>query len=130
MFSKIAVALVPALLLTAGSAAAQRAPEPQGKQVSIPFVTHGGVRTFEASRDGDGVYIQNSRRDWYYASFFGRCLDLPNATRIGFTTFGGGSSLERGDTILAGRERCRIASIVASGPPPKKAKKVKKQHRG
>jgi hypothetical protein len=122
----LAAALFPALLLTAGTAAAQRAPEPEGRQVSIPFITYGGARNFHAAPGGRGIYIQNSRRDWFYADFFSRCNDLPFATRIGFKTFGGGSSLERGDTILVGRERCRINSIVRSGPPPKKARKARR----
>lgn len=119
--------LLPALLLTAGTASAQDEPPPIGPEVSIPFITRGNVRTFEATRNGDAVYIQNSRRDWYFARFYSRCLDLPFATRMGFKTFGGGSTLERGDTIIAGREQCRIASIVRSGPPPKKVKKPKRR---
>src|SRR5689334_14988401 len=113
-----------AAILAVGSAHAQN--QPGGKEVSIPFVTHGQVRTFEEDRDGRGVYIQNARRDWYYARFFTRCEELPFAVRVGFQTFAGSSTLSRGDTIIAGRERCRIASIVASGPPPKKAKKPKR----
>ena len=115
--------LLPVLMLAGGAAAAQDAPPPGGEEVSIPFIRHGNVRTFEATRDGEGLYIQNSRRDWYFARFFGRCIELPYAARVGFKTFGNGSTLERGDTILAGSERCRIASIVRSGPPPKTAKK-------
>jgi hypothetical protein len=122
MLKLFSAALLPALLLSAGAAGAQTA-APTGREATIPFITHGQVRTFEADRDGRGVYIQNSRRDWYYARFFTRCNELPFAFRVGFQTFGGSSTLSRGDTILAGRERCRIASIVRSGPPPKKAKK-------
>ncbi|RYY47041.1 MAG: hypothetical protein EOP59_01850 [Sphingomonadales bacterium] len=122
--------LLPIALLAAGAATAQDAPPPGGKEVSIPFISHGNVRTFEASRNGEGVYIQNSRRDWYFARFFSRCNELPFAVRVGFKTFGSGSTLERGDTILAGHDRCRIASIVRSGPPPKKIKSPKKPHRG
>ncbi|MES2989194.1 MAG: hypothetical protein V4808_14935 [Pseudomonadota bacterium] len=118
--------LLPALLLTTGGAVAQEAPPPGGKEVSIPFISHGQVRTFESTPNGDGVYIQNSRRDWYFARFFSRCIDLPFATQIGFKPFGSGNSLERGDTILAGNDRCHIASIVQSGPPPKKVKKARK----
>jgi hypothetical protein len=121
---KLLYAAAAALVLPIGVAAAQT--PPVGKEASIPFVTRGQVRTFEAERDGRGVYIQNARRDWYYARFFTRCTELPFAIRVGFQTFGGGSMLSRGDTILAGRERCRIASIVKSGPPPKKAKKTRR----
>lgn len=121
--------LLPAvLLLGAGAAMAQDAPPPGGKEVSIPFISHGNVRTFESTRSGDGVYIQNQRRDWYFARFYSRCNALPFAIRVGFKSFGGGGTLERGDTVIAEHERCRISSIVRSGPPPKKAKKPRRHH--
>ena len=125
MTKYLAAALLPALALV-GNAQAQTAGPHSGERASIPFITHGSVRTFESAPNGEGIYIQNANRDWYYASFFSRCLDLPYAIRIGFDTFGNGSSLERGDTIIADRERCKIADIVHSGPPPKKAKKAHK----
>ena len=119
---KLAIALAPALLL-AGAAQAQPAKQDARQETSIPFITSGGARTFTPIPGGEGVYIRNRHRDWYLVRFFTRCDELPWVSRVGFKTFGGGSSLERGDTIIAGRERCRIASIVRSGPPPKKAKK-------
>jgi hypothetical protein len=119
----VPVLLFPALLVAVPADAQSR---PSGKEVSVPFITRGTVRTFEPDADGRGVYIQNSRRDWYYARFFTRCNELPYTVTVGFQTFGGGSTLSRGDTIIAGRERCRIASIVKRGPPPKKAKKPRR----
>ncbi|RYY27430.1 MAG: hypothetical protein EOP62_07620 [Sphingomonadales bacterium] len=115
--------LLPALLLTAGAAAAQDAPKP--KEVSIPLVGGSSVRTFEASRNGDGVHVQDFRGNWYLVRFFSRCFDVDFASTIGFKSFSS-MSLDRGDTILAGREQCRISSIVRSGPPPKKVKKPKR----
>jgi len=127
--SRLILAAIPALLFATGVSAQQLGPTPgphSGERASIPFITYGGARTFQATPQGEGVYIQNSRRDWYYVSFFNRCHELPWAVRVGFKTFGGGSSLERGDTIIAGRERCRINDIVRSGPPPKKPKRRKR----
>jgi len=117
-----------ALLLALATAAQAQdaAPATKGESTSIPFITRGSVRTFESAPNGEGVYIQNNQRDWYYASFFARCQNMPFAIRIGFDTFGNGSSLQRGDTIFADRERCKINDIVRSGPPPKKVKKPKK----
>jgi hypothetical protein len=117
--------LLPALLLTAGTASAQNAPAPKAREVSIPLVGGSSVRTFQASRNGDGVYIQDFRGHWYLARFFSRCFDVDFASAIGFKSFSS-MSLERGDTILAGRERCKISSIVRSGPPPKRVKKPKR----
>ncbi len=113
-----------ALLLTAAGAAAQTPGPRSGERAEIPFVNHGGIRTFEADRDGRGVYIQGQHKDWYYASFFGRCNDLPYAFSVGFKTWAG-STLSRGDSILVRGDRCVIADLVRSGPPPKKAKKAR-----
>jgi len=126
MSKLLAVALLPALVLGAAAQAQDAAPAPKGESTSIPFITRGSVRTFESAPNGEGVYIENNQRQWFYASFFARCQSLPFAIRIGFDTFGNGSSLQRGDTIFADRERCKIDNIVKSGPPPKKAKKAKK----
>jgi len=50
---------------------------------------------------------------------------LPYASTIAFKSFSS-MSLDRGDTIIVGREHCRIASIVRSGPPPKKIGKARR----
>jgi hypothetical protein len=125
-----AAALSAAALCIAGTASAQQAgptPGPKsGEPATIPFVTRGDVRTFSATDNGEGVYIEDATRNWYYVSFFSRCNELPWAFGIGFKTFGGSARLDRGDTIIAGNERCQIASIVHSGPPPEKPKKAKK----
>lgn len=125
MFKPILAMLVPALALTAGTASAQRAPQHREKQVTIPLVGGSSVRTFQPTLRGDGVYIQSFRGDWYLARLYGPCFDLPYASRIGFKSFSS-MSLDRGDTIIAGRQQCKIASIVRSGPPPKKAKKQRR----
>lgn len=101
---------------------------PTGAQVSIPFVTGGQIRTFAPDRDGSGVFIQNGRREWFHVRFFTRCNELPFAIRIGFQTFGNSSTLSRGDTIIAGRDRCRISSIVRSDPPP--SRRQRRQQEG
>jgi hypothetical protein len=123
--ARLATLLIPALLLAAVPAAAQTEGPRSGERADIPFATNGGIRTFTPSHDGEGVYLQDRSRNWYYARFYTRCHELPFAFYVGYRTFGGSSTLSRGDTILAGRDRCRIADIVHSGPPPKKVKKPK-----
>jgi len=98
-----------------------------GERADIPFAnTRSGIRSFTPDDRGYGVYIQDNHRDWYYASFFARCMELPYAFGFGIQTFGGSSTLSRGDTIIAGRETCRIHDIVRSGPPPEKPRKARK----
>jgi hypothetical protein len=128
----IAAALTAALLT--GTATAQShgtGPTPgphSGEQADIPFATHDGIRTFTADQNGEGVFLQDNRRNWYYARFFARCLNIDFSLGIGYRTFAGSPNLSRGDTIYAGHEACRIADLVRSGPPPEKPKKVKHPH--
>lgn len=136
MSKTLIAAALSAALLTAGTAAAQTragGPTPgphSGERADIPFATHNGIRTFTPDRYGDGVYMEDNRRNWYYARFFTRCQNLDFSIGIGFRTFAGSSTLSRGDTIYAGHEQCRIADLVRSGPPPEKPRKAKKPHRG
>jgi hypothetical protein len=132
MLKTLKAAALCAALLTAGAAAAQSrgtGPTPgphSGERADIPFATHNGIRTFTPDRYGEGVYMQDNRRNWYYARFFTRCQNIDFSIQVGFKTFGGSSSLSRGDTIFAGHERCQIAELVRSGPPPEKPKKPRK----
>ncbi|MBO9715194.1 DUF6491 family protein [Sphingomonas sp.] len=130
MLRKTLTALIPALIIASPALAQgsghKPAPRPPGTETSIPFATHGGIRTFTPDRNGEGVYLEDNRRNWYYAKFVPRCENLDFAFQVGFKTFGGGPSLSRGDTIFAGGERCFITSLVTSAPPPEKPKKAKK----
>ncbi|WP_264942259.1 hypothetical protein [Sphingomonas canadensis] len=109
--------------MLAGPALAQTPGPKSGERADIPFIDHGGIRNFEPARDGNGVYLQDSRKNWYYASFFTRCHELPYAFAVAFKTWG--PSLTRGDSVLVRGERCAIADLVRSGPPPAKPKKAK-----
>lgn len=108
--------------LFAGAAAAKEPTHAIGARASIPFVSQ-NVRTFQPDWRGEGVYIQDYRRTWYYARFFSRCNELPFALAVGFQTWGG--TLERGDSLLVRGERCRIAELTYSAPPPPKKKRTK-----
>lgn len=113
---------LPLLMLGTG-AIAQKAPPPPGTPASIPFVDHDGIYDFQA--DGDhAIYLQDRSRKWYHATVMGPCLGLSFATRIGVKT-SGSSSLDRFGSLIVDREECKIDELVTSGPPPKKAKKVR-----
>jgi len=89
-------------------------------EASIPFVNHGGIDDWQAI-DRRTLYIRDAQHHWYRATLMGDCLDLDYATRIGFAP-GAGDRLDRFSNILVHGHRCPIASLVASGPPPSKAK--------
>lgn len=129
MLKTLSTALIAATALIGAAQAQDPGPTPgprSGERADIPFATHNGIRTFTPERRGYGVYLQANTREWYYASFFTRCSELPFAFSFGFKTFGGSSTLSRGDTIVAGRDTCKIADIVRSGPPPEKPRKTRK----
>jgi hypothetical protein len=126
------ILLVPALLaaLPVATAAAQSPPPVKAQEAEIPFATTMGIRTFTPDDDGHGIYLQDQRRSWYHAELAGPCFDLPYAIRVGFQTFGGSSSLSRGDSIVVGRDRCMITSLVRSDAPPARGHKAAKPATG
>lgn len=92
-----------------------------GVESRIPFVSHGGVRNFEA--DGtSGLWIQDDRNKWHYATLIGPCSGLSFATSLGFVTRGS-NTLDSFGEIIAEGDRCAIQRLVTSAGPPPKAKK-------
>jgi hypothetical protein len=122
IMKSIRLALV-GTMLAAGCAsvpAADNKPE-----ASIPFVNQGAsIHAWQA--DGKtGIWIQDERRDWYYASLQAPCTGLEFAPRLAFeprTT----SALDRfGSISVPGYGRCSILSLTKSDAPP--SDKVKKE---
>lgn len=91
-------------------------------EMSIPFVSHGGIRDWRAI-DRDTLYVQDIHRNWYRAELMTNCFDLPYAEAIGFEARGT-DRFDRFSSVIVRGQRCPLQSFVASGPPPKKAKKA------
>ncbi|WP_242446116.1 DUF6491 family protein [Sphingopyxis lindanitolerans] len=128
MKQKLALSLAAALLsLSANAAAAEpAAPRALGVETGITFPSNATIRTFQADGD-DGVWIQDSRRNWYYATFFSPCRNIDFAQAIGVDTRGL-SRLDKYATILVRGDRCALSSFVTSAPPPtKKERKAAEQ---
>lgn len=122
---------VPLIALAAATVAtpvlarkASPAPVELGRETSIPFVRSIGLYDFEAD-DDRGVWLQDQRRQWYYARIAGFCRDLPFANRIGVDTRFGGGQFDRSGVLLVDGERCHVDSVVTSAGPPKKVKKAR-----
>lgn len=105
----------------AGQAAQAGEMAARAPQASIPFVNHNGIRDWRAT-DSQTLYVQDSRRQWYRASLFGPCFDLPFAQTIGFETRGA-DTFDRFSSIRVRGERCAINSLERSDPPPPKVKR-------
>jgi Family of unknown function (DUF6491) len=115
----LALAMLGAVAAPAFSAQAEA---PKAKEVSIPFVRHGGIRDWEVV-DRETVYIQDRRQRWYVAKLMGPCQNLNFATRIGFVS-DSSDSFDRFSSILAEGRKCQVESLTAaSGPPPRKPRR-------
>lgn len=103
------------------SAAVPAAAEFKPIEMSIPFVSHGGIRDWRAI-DHDTLYVQDTHRNWYRAELLSRCFDLLFAEAIGFDA-SGTDRFDRFSSVVVRGQRCPVKSFVASGPPPRKERK-------
>lgn len=113
---RILASLLGIALLTG---AAQAAP----REASIPFVNHGGIRDWTVAKGT--LYIRGSHGNWYRAELMSPCTDLPFAQRIGFETRGS-DTFDKFSSIRVDGRSCQLKSLVASEPPPRKARKAKR----
>jgi hypothetical protein len=110
--------LLPAFALLLVPTVLPAAPPRADEEVRIPFARFGAVRNFQ--NEGDRiVYFEGRRRQWYRATLFAPCINLPHALRLGFETRYG-DVLDNSTTLLVDGEACRIESLVRSDPPPRR----------
>ncbi len=101
----------------------------QKEEARIPFVNlKSTISTWQA--DGEqGVWFQDQRKQWYYATTFGRCEGLDFAIELGLRP-GTLNTLDRfSEIIVPHYGRCALKSLVKSEPPPKgkRHEKVKEE---
>jgi Family of unknown function (DUF6491) len=89
-------------------------------QASIPFANHGGIWDWRVINDRT-VLIQSANRQWYKATLFSPCINLPFAQRVGFESNPDGS-FDKFSAIKLRHQTCPLISLVKSDPPRKKAK--------
>lgn len=108
------------LLALAALAACATAPDGAATgETAIPYVGSSGIVDWEVAGDDD-LYIKAISGGWYHVRTMGACTRLRTATSLGFVT-AGLDQLDRDGAIIAGGQRCPVASVVRSGPPPEKA---------
>jgi len=110
--------LLPLIALAAAPAVQAGPPSAGPREVRIPFVAFGAIRSFRNVGD-DVVYLQGRRRTWYRATLNGPCTNLPHALRIGLDTRYS-STLDNSSSLLVEGESCRIVSLVQADPPPRR----------
>ncbi len=93
-------------------------------EASIPFADmRSSIINWQA--DGErGLWIQDSRKQWYYGTTFGRCDGLEFATQIGIRTRTM-NTLDRTSDIVVPNSAtgiCALRSFVKSDEPPSEKK--------
>lgn len=122
--------LVAVLALAVGTTAVhagQPSKAPLGPQASIPFANlTSSIRDWQAN-ENDGLWVQDARRQWYYAELMGPCWGLDYALQVGFNTRGASSFDRFSEVVVPGYDRCAVRSFTRSDAPPvKQGKDAKK----
>lgn len=89
------------------------------EEARIPFIDlRSSILSWQA--DGEkGLWIQDQRKQWYYATTYGRCEGLEFTAELGFKV-GTMNTLDRfSEIIVPNYGRCAIKSLVKSEAPPK-----------
>ena len=106
-----AACLLGAVMAFGGSMA-----DAQSSRAVLHFADLGGIRNWQA--DGsDALFIESVHGDWYRATFWAPCVDLPFAIAIAFVTEPNGN-LERFSSILVDGERCSFRTFEHATEPP------------
>jgi Family of unknown function (DUF6491) len=106
------------------SAADKKEVAPLPPQARIPFVNLRSIHDWRAD-ERKGLWIQDTRKQWYYAKLLEPCLGLDFAWQLGFETRTT-NTLDRFAYIMVPDEgRCPIMSLTKSDPPPPGRKRGK-----
>jgi len=90
-------------------------------EVSIPFVSHGGVKDWRAV-DDHTLYIESQGSQWFKATTMGMCIGLDFADKIGFDG-GGTDTFDKFSRLIVRGQPCPIETLVkVDGPPASKPK--------
>jgi Family of unknown function (DUF6491) len=97
-----------------------QAPAPEAQ---IAFANQGGIYNWQVV-DNRTVLIQGQNRNWYKATLFSPCFDLPFAQRLGFESNSDGS-FDKFSSIQVRSQKCPLVSLVETTAPAKKSKAKK-----
>ena len=90
---------------------------PEASEAYIPFAKQGGIRSWAADSD-HGLWVQDVRSKWYYASFAQSCTGLESATAIVFDVRRPLNRFDRDSTVVVpGQARCAVGSLTLSEGP-------------
>lgn len=90
----------------------------EGKDAVIDYAAGGGIRDWHAENDR-GIYVRDSRNDWYYIQFKAPCPGVLTGQQIAFDTdvVGRFDKLSR---VVTQTETCGVESIQRTKAPQAK----------
>jgi hypothetical protein len=87
------------------------------KEATIPFLNQNSIESWEA--DGTtGLWIQDQRKQWYYAKLFAPCEGLEFTVRLGFRNRTLNQLSRDSEAVMPNGNRCQFQSLRKSDPPP------------
>jgi Family of unknown function (DUF6491) len=86
-------------------------------EARIPFANQGGIYNWRAVNDRT-LLIQAQNRQWFKATLFAPCIDLPFAERVGFESNADGS-FDKFSSVQVRKQKCPLLSLVPTDAPPK-----------
>ena len=121
------IALAAAAMLAAFTTTPILADTPKkANDVSIPFVSNGGVKDWRAI-DDHTLYIETQGGQWFKATTMGMCLGLNFENRIGFDG-GGTDTFDKFSRLIVRGQPCPIQTLEkVDGPPASKPKPQDKE---
>jgi hypothetical protein len=91
------------------------------KEATIPFLNQNALNSWRA--DGQmGLWVQDSRKQWYYATLFAPCQGLEFTAQVGFRNKVLNQLNRDSEVLLSNGQRCSFSSLRKSDAPPGEGK--------
>ncbi len=93
------------------------------KEATIPFLNQNAIQSWRA--DGTtGLWIQDARKQWYYAKLFAPCDGLEFTVQLGFRNRALNQLNRDSEAVMSNGSRCAFQSLRKADAPPGEGKHV------
>jgi hypothetical protein len=91
------------------------------KEATIPFLNQKAIESWQA--DGTtGLWIKDTRKQWYYAKLFAPCDGLEFTTALGFRNRTLNQLNRDSEAVMSNGNRCAFQSLRKADAPPDQAR--------
>jgi hypothetical protein len=92
------------------------------KEATIPFLNQKSALNSWKADGQTGLWIQDARKQWYYAKLFTPCQGLEFTSQVGFRNKVLNQLSRDSEVLLSNGERCPFQSLRKSDAPPGEGK--------